>query len=208
MAAHQLDRKPGARPSSTPTGRSLAFERGATVVVGLLALLAGVLALVVGAGWLGIFRARRAVLDPLAIQWLRTHPQAATAAAIALGLALLVIGIWWVVRALRVEGRPHVRLGNAPSGSTTVTASALTEAIRTDARTLDGVTRVRVRMAGSTRRPSLRLVLSLQEGTDVRRVWEQLDHGVLARARQALDTDTVPTAVRLELDRAPRQRVS
>ncbi|MDR7303191.1 alkaline shock response membrane anchor protein AmaP [Haloactinomyces albus] len=207
MTAHQLDRKSDADPSSTPTGRSLGFERGVTAVIGVLALLGGTFALLVGAGLLGIFRAQRTVLDPIAAQWLRTHPRAATAAAIALGLVLLGIGIWWAKRALRFEGRPQLRLGSTPSGSTTVTAAALTEAIRSDVRSIGGVTRFRVRMAGTPRDPSLRLVLSLQQGTDIRRVWEQLDQEVLAKARQTLDTSIVPTAIRLELDRAPRQRV-
>jgi len=62
-------------------------------------------------------------------------------------------------------------------------------------------------MAGSEHRPNLRLTLSLQEGTDVRHVWEELDGKVLSRARRALGVEALPTAIRLRLDRAARQRV-
>lgn len=208
MTAHRIDSRPVADPGSTPIGRPLGFERGVTAVIGVLALLSGVLALAVGAGWLGRFRARRTVLDPLAAQWLRTHPQPAVVGAIVFGLLVLAIGLWWIGRALRFEAKPSLRLDSSLSGNTTVTAAALTAAVRTDARSIKGVTRVRVRMAGSSRKPHLRLVLSLQEGTDVRGVWEQLDHEVLDKVRQTLETAVLPTAIRLELDRAPRQRVS
>lgn len=205
MAAHQLDS--AHRPATTPIGRSLAFERAVTVTVGALALLAGTAALLVGSGLLGRFRARRPVLDPLAVRWVRDNPNTAVALSIALGVVLLLVGVWWVTRSLRPESRPNVRLEGGPGGATTVTAAALTEAVRTDARNIDGVVRVRVRTAGGRRRPNLRVVLALHEGADVRHVWDELDRKVLSRARQALDFETLPTAVRLELDRAPRRRV-
>ena len=40
------------RPSSTPIGRGMAFERTVVTVLGVLALLAGAAALVVGTGFL------------------------------------------------------------------------------------------------------------------------------------------------------------
>lgn len=198
----------GARPSSTPVGRAMGFERALTIVVGLIALVAGVAALLVGSGALGRFRAQRPVLDPLAVQWWRSYPQSAMAIVIVLGIVLFVLGVWWVVRSLRPEPRPDMRLERSPSGSLTITASALTDAIRKDAESVNGVRRARVRMAGSAQRPALRLTLALHEGTNVRLVWEELDDKVLSRARQALEADTVPTAIRLQLDRAPKQRVS
>lgn len=193
--------------STTPTARSLGFERAVTITIGVLAGAAGVLALLVGSGLLGRYRAQRSVLDPLAVRWLRDNPRIAITVAIAVGVVLLVVGIWWVARSLRPESRPNVRLTGGPGGSTTLTASALTEAVRADAGRIEGVTRVRVRTAGSPRRPNLRLVLALHEGADVRHVWDELDHEVLSRARRALDVEALPTAVRLELDRAPRRRV-
>ncbi len=195
-----------ARPSSTPIGRSLGFERALVSTLGVLALLAGAFALVVGTGWLGAHRARRPVLDPLAVRWLQDRSTITIVCAIVLGLVLLVFGVWSLVRILRPEPRPNVRIGEGSSGAT-ITATALTEAVRGDARSLSGVNRVRARMAGSGRHRHLRLVLSLREGTDVRQVWEELDRKVLSRLRQTLETETVPAAIRFELERAPRQRV-
>ncbi len=198
-----------ARPSSTAVGRSLRFERGLTVLAGLIALLAGGLALVVGAGWLGAFRAHRAVLDPMVVGVVRAAPGITVFVGIAAGVVLVALGLWWISRALSPEARPDMRLetGTLSTGGLTVSGSALTDAIRTDAESVSGVTRARVRMAGTAQRPNLRMVLSLQEGTNVRQVWEELDDKVLGRAREALGAEVLPTAIRLELDRAPGRRV-
>ncbi|MFC7344298.1 alkaline shock response membrane anchor protein AmaP [Saccharopolyspora griseoalba] len=195
------------QPSRTPSGRGAGFERGVVAFLALVALVLGAAALLVGSGWLGEFRARRPVADPLAVQWLRDHASLALWVGLAAGLALFVLGLWWLVRALRPEQRPDLRLEHADAGDLKVTAGALTGAVRADAERVTGVQRARVRMAGTDREPSLRLTLSLEEGTDVRHVWEELDHKVLARAREALGTETLPTAIRLRLDRAPKQRV-
>lgn len=65
-----------------------------------------------------------------------------------------------------------------------------------------------MRLVGHPGRPGLRLTLWLREGADVREVWSELDSRVLARARESLGIDPLPTAVRIELDTAARQRVS
>ncbi len=195
------------KPSSTPIGRGAGFERGAVTLLGLLSLLVGAAAIVVGSGVLGVFRAQRPVADPLVVQWVQANSRLAAVIGIVAGLVLFVLGLWWLVRALRPEQRPDFRLERSDSGDLDVTAGALSDAVRADAEQVQGVKRARVRMAGTDRSPSLRLTLSLQEGTNVRHVWEELDEKVLARARQALGLETLPTAIRLRLDRAPKQRV-
>lgn len=195
------------KPSSTPIGRGAGFERSAVTLLGLLSLLVGVAALVVGSGVLGTFRSQRPVADPLVVQWLRDNARLAAVIGLVAGLVLLVLGLWWLVRAMRPEPRPDFRLEKSDSGDLDVTSGALANAVRADAEQVPGVKRARVRMAGSDRSPSLRLTLSLQEGTNIRHVWEELDEKVLARARQSLGRETLPTAIRLQLDRAPKQRV-
>lgn len=199
---------PPASPShQVTTGRSLAFERGVIILVAVAALVAGGTALLVGTGVFGTFRAQRPVLDPLAVRFLQQDPLVTVLFAVVLGVLLALLGAWWLARSLRPEAKPDMTLSTESPGDVTVASAALSDAIRADAESLGGVTRARVRMAGTSQRPTLRMTLSLQEGTNVRQVWEELDHNVLSRARAALETDSVPTAIRLVLDRAPRQRV-
>ncbi|WP_370961314.1 alkaline shock response membrane anchor protein AmaP [Amycolatopsis sp. cg9] len=187
--------------------RSYAGERVLTFLVGLLALLGGALALVVGFGVLGEYRGRRPLLDPLAVGWLGSHATPARIAAIVLGVLLFVLGLRWALRSLRPEPRPDLDLDRTEGAELVVTAAAIADAVRADAEGLDGVSRARVRAVGSRTAPALRLTLWLHEGTDLKAVWAGLDTQVLARARESLGLDALPTAVRLELDTAPAKRV-
>ncbi|AUI57806.1 alkaline shock response membrane anchor protein AmaP [Amycolatopsis sp. BJA-103] len=189
--------------SAKALGRSTGTERTLTVLIGLLALLGGAAVVAVGAGWLGTYRADRSLVDPIALDWLSQHALAARIGAIVLGVLLLWLGLWWFFRSLRPEGRPDLELDD----DLVVTSSAISEAVRADAETIDGVGRARVRAVGDSDNPALRITLWLSEGTDLKRVWEQLDLTVLARARESLGVTVLPTAVRLELDTGAPQRV-
>lgn len=196
------------RPSRTPVGRSLGFERSLLAVLAVVLLAAGTSALVVGFGLLGRFRAARPVLDPMLEDWISAHRVPFFAAGLGLGAVLIVVGIWWVLRSLRSEGRPDVPLSDESGGSATIASGALADAVRGDAERVAGVSRARVRMAGTEQRPHLRLALSLQEGADVRGVWAELDEEVLDRARRALGAERLPAAIHFRLDRAAGRRVS
>ena len=187
--------------------RSYAGERTWVFLVGLLALLGGALALVVGFGVLGEFRGRRPLLDPMALDWLGGHATPARIAAIVLGVLLLVAGLRGTVRSLRPEPRPDLDLDRTEGAELVVTAAAISGAVQADAEQLEGVSRARVRAVGSRTSPALRITLWLHEGTDLKTVWEALDARVLTRARDSLGLDVLPTAVRLELDTSAAKRV-
>lgn len=189
--------------SAKALGRSAGTERMLTVLIGLLALFGGVAVLVLGMGWLGRYRGQRPLLDPIALDWLGRNVLTARIGALVLGLLLLALGLWWFLRSLRPEGRPDLEL----SDDLVVTSSAISEAIRADAETIDGISRARVRAVGDSEHPALRITLWLREGTDLRRVWDQFDRTVLTRARESLGVEVLPTAIRLELDTAAPQRV-
>ncbi|MEV4142482.1 alkaline shock response membrane anchor protein AmaP [Amycolatopsis sp. NPDC049691] len=187
--------------------RSYAGERAWVFLVGLLALLGGALALVVGFGVLGEFRGRRPLLDPMALGWLGGHATLARIAAIVLGVLLVVFGLRGTLRSLRPEPRPDLDLDRTEGAELVVTAGAISGAVQADAEQLDGVSRARVRAVGSRTFPALRITLWLHEGTDLKGVWAELDARVLTRARESLGLDVLPTAVRLELDTSAPKRV-
>ncbi|SFT78193.1 hypothetical protein SAMN04487904_10862 [Actinopolyspora lacussalsi subsp. righensis] len=207
MAVEQSSTPRHTERTANRLGRSLTFERTIVHVVGTLAVLAGALTLLVGSGVLGVYRADRPVLDPLLERWIRDNPRLSLTAVAVLGVLLVLLGLWWLIHALRPENRPDIHIGGGATGTTSLTGTAFTDAVRTDAREVSGVTRARVRTTGTAENPGLRMVLSLQHGTDVRQVWEELDEKVLSRAREALRVETLPTVVRLNLDSSPAQRV-
>jgi hypothetical protein len=187
--------------------RSYTGERTLTFLVGLLAFVGGALALVVGFGWLGEFRGRRPLLDPIATGWLGEHATPARIAAIVLGVLLCVAGLRWAVRSLRPEPRPDLDLDRTEGAELVVTAAAIAGAVQADAERLGGVSRARVRAVGSRTSPALRITLWLHEGTDLKHVWSELDERVLTRARASLGLASLPAAVRVELDTSPAKRV-
>ena len=190
-------------PSVRAIARSHRAERGLTGLVGLLALLAGAAALVLGAGWLGRFRAERPVLDPVVVDALTRWPVATRLVAIGVGLLFLVVGLWLAVRALRPERHPDLALED----DLVVTSGAIAAAIAADAEQVDGVDRAKATVVGDADAPALRLSLWLAEGCDVKDVWQELDGAVLRRARESLGVMSLPTAVRVELGAAQRTRV-
>jgi hypothetical protein len=190
------------------TARAAGAQRTLVGLIGLLGLAAGTAALVVGFGLLGANRAVRPVLDPIALDTLRPPEPLARAVALVVGIVLLVLGLLWAARALAPERRPNLVLDPSPDRRLEVSASAIAGALRADAETIDGVTRARARMVGTTAIPVLRLDLWLEKGTDVRDVYHHLDTGVLTRARDSLGVESLPTAIRIELDAAAPARVT
>jgi hypothetical protein len=188
------------RRSRAAVARSAGGDRTLATLLGLVLVAASVLALLVGYGVFGANRAQRPVIDPIAVGWVSTHVGATRWILIGVGLVLFLVGIWWTLRSLRPEPRPDVSLSELPGERLTVEHAAICDAVRHDAETIDGVSRARVRLVGTSQKPALRIALTLVEGTDVRDVWADLDGRVLARAREAFAVSALPTAVRLELD--------
>ena len=65
------------RRSRAAVARSAGGDRTLTTVLGLVLVAASVLALLVGFGVFGSFRAQRPVIDPLIVEWVSTHATAA-----------------------------------------------------------------------------------------------------------------------------------
>jgi hypothetical protein len=198
---------PAATAARKATARAAGAQRTLVGLIGLLSLAAGAAALVVGFGLLGANRAARSVLDPLVLDTLRAYPTFARGVAIVTGVILLILGLLWAVRALAPERRPNLLLDHSPDLRLEISASAIAGAVRADAETITGVSRARARMVGATASPVLRLDLWLEDGTDVRDVYRDLDTGVLARARDSLGVESLPTAIRIELEAAAAPRV-
>lgn len=194
--------------SAKAVARSTVTERATTIVLGLLAVLAGIVALVVSYGALGSGRAQRPLLDPEVVRVLTIRPDVSRALAILGGVGIFVLGLWLALRALRPERRPDIQLERSDTTSLTVTSNAIARAVQADAEHLDGVTKATARSVGNPSDPALRLSVWLREGSDLKAVWQELDHRVLTHARESLGRPDLPTAIRIELGTAERRRVS
>lgn len=175
--------------------RSNRTERAMAFVLGSIALL-------VGGGAVALHRlgVHRPLLDPVALDWARRHLLPVRVGLVVLGLLAVFLGLRWAWRAVRPERHPDLRLED----DLVVTAKALAAAVAADAERLTGVDRAKVSVVGT---PALRMRLALRHGADVRRVWQELDGLVLARARAALGVEVLPAAVRLDLAKRDRKRV-
>lgn len=196
--------KSSAAAAAAAVGRSATTERVLTGLLGVLVMVSGAAGLVVGHGLLGAFRANRPLLDPIAVNFVHAHLLASRIGALAAGVVLLILGLGWFGKALSTEPRPDLRLAD----DLVVSASAMTDAVSRDAESVAGVGRVKATLVGDKANPALRLTLWLQEGTDIRQVWAQLDDRVLSRARTSLEAESLPAAIRIELAARARQRVS
>ena len=194
--------------SSSAVARSAGTDRTLTTLLALVALAGGVVVLLVGTGVFGSARADRSLVDPIAIDLLRANRSLALVLAIVAGLLLVLLGLLWALRSLRPESKPDLVLDHSRGTGLTVSSGAIAEAVRADAEIVPGVERARVRLVGDTDNPALRITLWLQQGSDVRDIWNDLDTRVLSRARGALGVQRLPAAVRIELDAAEGSRVS
>lgn len=176
-------------------------------VVGLVLVVAGIGALLLGFGVFGTARSELAVLDyqlsANITSWSWFWPVVA-------GVSLVLAGFafWWLLGQLSVARVTRLTLAATGGGSTTLAASAITEAVREDALTTPGVERARVRMVRGKTRPDLRLTVWLVEPYDLAETLRALEGHVLPRAAQALGGAPLQTFLEMEVGRSTAQRVS
>lgn len=190
------------RRSRRAVARSAGGDRTRLALLGLVLLLAGTGAALLGWGVFGRGRAGRPLLDPMIVDALRAQPLLWRWVAIAAGVLLLVVGLWWAVRSLRPERRPDLLLESDAETRLLVTAGAAADAVAERAAGLPGVSRTRGRMVGKPGSPALRLTVWLDDEADVAEICRRLDAEIVTEARDALGIAHLPVAVRLELDTA------
>ncbi|MDV6011398.1 alkaline shock response membrane anchor protein AmaP [Haloechinothrix sp. LS1_15] len=194
-------------PARKAMRRSAGAERSLTFLVGLVLLAAGATALAIGYDLAGLGWQQRPVLGPDLAGQLAIRPEVARLAVIAGGLVLALIALWWLLRMVRPESSPDFTVTLDDDARVTVRSRALAEAVRSDVARIDGVGKARVRTAGDVADPVLRLTVWLRDGADLAEVWRVLDGRVLADARETLGRESLPTAIRLQMSAARRERV-
>jgi hypothetical protein len=186
------------RPVHDVTPRIDRVNRVVLGLLGLLALSAGVIALCVSFGAFGDKDSRRSVLAPVARSWV--HDNGAwfwPVAAVAAGVVAL-LGLWWLIAQTSTSTVRRYRLpGMQRTDSTTVHGPALLSAVCDEIEAYPGVRAASGTMAGSARRPLMRLTLDLEENASPGGVRRRVEQDALRHARQASGLDELPIVIRL-----------
>ncbi|MFE9246904.1 hypothetical protein [Nocardiopsis sp. NPDC006938] len=123
---------------------------------------------------------------------------------------LAVVVAWLALRWLLVQGRtarvPSLRLDEEERGHTDVAARAACSALVREVCGYPGVRRGRARLTESERHPCLSLELVLAEDADPVAVWRRCRADGLARLRDSLGLDRLPTVLRLSVSGQPTGR--
>ena len=165
-----------------------------------MALAAGVLTLCASFGAFAEKDSRRSVLAPVARSWVRDNgawfwPVAAVAAGV-----MALLGLWWLIAQTSTSSLRRYRVpGRQPTDRITVHGSALLAAVCDEIEDYPGVRAASGSMAGSSRRPLLRLTVDLDQSASPGVVRGRVEREALARVRQACGLDELPVVLRLAI---------
>lgn len=164
------------------------LNRSALVLLGALALAAGVLGLLVGAGVFGAVLRHRAVFDNLVGRFFSRAGGWAWPLVGLLGLLLAYVGLRWLLAQLRNDHAGELDLErDRKAGRTELASSAATSALTGELEGYRGVDSASARLIGDSRAPDLVLVVRLDERADLPTVRRRIETEGLARFRQALE---------------------
>ena len=192
---------PATLPAQTRSPGAVRTNRALLTLLGLLLLLAGLATLALGTGLLNPPAQDQPVLNTTADTWFTDHswvwwPIAAG------GVIIAAICLWWLLAQARSDRVSSLRIGErTEEGRTTVSASALTDAITDEVQSYRGVRRAHAHLSGTATAPDLTLTVDLDGRVDVAQVQAEILDGALAHARQALDVDTLPTRLEFTVPR-------
>jgi hypothetical protein len=168
-------------------------------LTGLIMLVAGGAAM---AGSLGAF-GRETVLTGAMSQWAGHRPWFWPAVA-AGTCAVAVLGSGWLTAQWRSRTLRRLAMGDPRSGATRIAARVATRAITADVRSYPGVREVRTRLAGSARRPRIRVRVTYEPGADLTELMARIRDDAMVRLRTTLDRADLGGVVDFQLSRADR----
>ncbi|MFC4856867.1 alkaline shock response membrane anchor protein AmaP [Actinophytocola glycyrrhizae] len=168
------------------------MNRVLLAVIGLVLLLAGVFAVVTNTGVLTVVD-RGARLAP----GTATPPTWVWYVVAAVGVVAALLALRWLLTQLTPATKTRTwQLEEDPEpGRTELSTSTATAPFVTDVTACPGVHTARAALAGPQESPRLAVVVDIEQDASVAAVREHIGTYALPRLRQALDLDTLPTAV-------------
>lgn len=129
----------------------------------------------------------------------------------AVAVVLAIAATRWLLVQLRSDGLSRIavdahRVTEPGSGRTDLPAHVLARAVGQDIESYAGVSKVHAGVTGRPDQPELRLRVTVDPDADLARVRRQITGKAIANARTALDTQHLPTQLRLIVGRRAQPR--
>jgi hypothetical protein len=169
-------------------------------LTGLVLLTAGGAALAAGA-----FGPHRPLVTAATARWIAAHPWFHASVA-GVSVAVTMLGAGWLSAQWRRRTLRRLAMGHARAGATRLAARVATRAIVADVTSYPGVRRVRTRLAGSARRPSVRVRVLCDADVDLAELAGRIRDDAMVRLRTTLDRDDLGGVVDFRMTHHARAR--
>ncbi|MDX3851480.1 alkaline shock response membrane anchor protein AmaP [Streptomyces sp. AK02-01A] len=129
-------------------------------------------------------------------------------AVIAALAVVVVLALWWLLAQLRRSRLAEVLVDTGDGEGALLRGHALEHVLASEAESLDGVARARVRLTGRRGAPSARVRMLLDAHAAPGEALRRLVHEALAHARDSANLKALPAQVRLRAAKHRAERVS
>lgn len=127
---------------------------------------------------------------------------------IAVLAVLVLLTLWWLLSQLRRARLSEVLVESGDGEGALLRGRALENVLESEAQSLDGVSRARVRLTGRRSAPQARVRLLLEPHAAPGEALEGLTGEAVAHARDSAGLDALPTEARLRAAKHRGQRVT
>ncbi len=190
------------------TSRIDRINRGVLAIVGLVLLLAGALALVLGTSLFEINRADKAVIPGGVSTFIGDNPWywwALAAGCVVVALLLLQ----WLIAQFHTNRLPRLNVEpDRSDGETVLEAHAISDAVESEVEAISGIRSASMRLLGTQSSHRHQLTVLLDERADINAVRSRLSRQTVPNLRRALDFDGPQLDIRLALPARRRRRVA
>jgi uncharacterized membrane protein len=170
-------------------------------LIGLIALVLGVGGLLAAGGVFGrTFQHKQLVANGFS-RYFGRHGVWLWPAVAAVTLVLVLLALLWLLRLLlstdrtsrvAIATKGKKRQKGETSGRTTMTATALSQAVVAEIETYHGVTSAKARMLGDQSNPTLAIEVSASRRAELRPLIERIESQAIGHARTALERPDLP----------------
>lgn len=184
-------------------------NRFAATLLAFLLLVTGVLGTILSSGGFGRRAADRRVADNVIWDYFAQQGHWLWPVIAVACVPLLALSLIWLVKILGSTDRvSQVTVsGTRETGRTTLSTSAITNAVATEVDNYYGVNKCSARMVGSAEDPRLIIETILDDQADVAEVRRRIEHEAVVNARRAMDKDRLPITIQIGVSKDTGTRV-